>query len=299
MIGIKTVILKKYDYVLKDMNSEEFELKGRIYSRTEYDEEGRTVAEIRYDENGDIEEHYAYEYNEKGVRTAEKSFDESGELIDHMEYKVDPDGKILLAWKHYADGSKDTFSYRYDKEGNLVEKEVSTDEDELEQRERFGYENGKQVLHETWGEDNELTYRKETIYDGQGNVKQELRWNAENDSTTKTINEYDDEGELISVSAFDQDSDLLFKVVYERDKDKNITLIREESADRNVHTLIDYDDKGNAVVQVEKDVNGVINSRIERTYDENGRVIETEALIDRHGMGMNQHYILRYEYELY
>ena len=62
MTRIKSLSLYKFDYVLKDMSTDEFELKGGIYSITTYDEAGRILSEKKMDKNGNAEEHYEYEY---------------------------------------------------------------------------------------------------------------------------------------------------------------------------------------------------------------------------------------------
>lgn len=299
MKKIKSAILKKYDYVLPDINSEELELKGGLYSKTTYDENGRTLSEIKFDAAGRAEEHYEYEYNEAGARTAERSFDEDGTLVDHMEYHLDPSNRILFGYKHYADGSQDTITYRYDPDGKLVEKEVRTDEDELEQLDRFGYSGDKQVLHEAFDEDHNVIFKKETVFDGQGHAMEERTWTADSDEVIRQVNEYDEQGELQSTVSLDENDNALFRITYVRDEDQHIVEVNENSPGRTVQTLIEYDEKGNAVLQVEKGAGGEVNSRIERTFDEHGNVLQSEALIDRHGLGMNQHYILKYEYEMY
>ena len=299
MTKIKSLSLYKYDYVLKDINSEEFELKGGIYNKTTYDPEGMTLSEIKYDAEGGVEQNYGYVYNEKGVKIADRSWDEGGDLIDDMEYDVDADGKIQFAYKNYLDGSKDTITYRYDDAGNLVEKEVMTDEDEVEMVENFAYEGNDEVLHESRNEDGQLVYRKETVYNEKGNVLEEKIWMDETDTTTRVVNEYDEDGELSSVASYSDDGDIIFRVAYERDEKGHIIKVMEESPDKKVMTLIEYDSQGNAIVQQELNEQGKINSRIERTFDADGNVTESEAIIDTHGAGRNQHYLLRYEYEFH
>ncbi len=298
MSKIKSISLYKFDYILKDMSSEEFELKGGIYNKSTYDEEGRTLSEIKYDASGGIEQHYGYAYNEQGIKIADRSWDESGNLIDDMEYDVDADGKVLFAYKNYLDGSKDTITYVYDNNDMLVKKEVLTDEDELELVEIFAYEGNKLILHESRDEAGELVFREETKYDVRGQVLESATWSAETDITSKVVNQYDDEGELISVTSFSGDDELIFKVTYEREGEL-ITGVSEESPDRKVLTKIEYDDHGNAIAQEERNDSGELSSRIERTFDEEGKVTESEAIIDTHGAGRNQHYVLKYEYEYY
>jgi hypothetical protein len=296
---IKTASLSKYDYVLKDINAEEFELKGGIYNKTTYDDEGRTLVEIKYDETGGVEQHYEYAYDEKGARTADRSYDETGELIDDLEYKVDEDGKNLFGYKKYLDGSKDTITYRYDDEGNLIERELKSDEDEIEFIDKHTYLGGNEILHESFDEDNELVYRKESTYDAKANVSEEKTWMLETDRTALMKNTYDDEGQLTSVASYSENDDLIFRVDYERNDKGHISQVTEESPEGVILTTIGYDDSGNAVMQIEKNEDGEINSRIERKYDAEGNITESEAILDRHGKGMNQHYILKYEYEMY
>ncbi len=299
MSKIKSIILYKYDYVLKDISSEEFELKGGIYNKITYDPGGRTLSEIKYDAEGGVEQNYGYVYNEQGVKTADRSWDENGNLIDDMEYDVDADGKTQFAYKNYLDGSKDTITYGYDDAGKLVKKEMRTDEDEVEMVEKFAYEGNDEVLHESWNEENEVVYRKETRYNAKGNVLEEKTWMAETDSTVRIVNEYDEHGELTSVASYGENDEIIFRVVYERDEKRHIIEVKEESPDKKVTTLIEYDAQGNAVVQQELNEQGKINSRIERTFDAEGNVTESEAIIDTHGMGRNQHYVLKYEYEFF
>ena len=299
MSKIKSISLYKYDYILKDINSDEFELKGGIFSKATYDPEGRTLSEIKHDAEGGVEQNYGYVYNEQGVKIADRSWDENGDLIDDMEYDVDADGKIQFAYKNYLDGSKDTITYRYDDAGKLLEKEVRTDEDEVEMVEKFVYEGNYEVLHESRGEDGQVVYRKETGYNEKSHILEEKTWMAETDATTRVVNEYAEDGELSSVASFSDDGDLIFRVAYERDEKGHIVKVNEESPDRKITTLIEYDSQGNAIVQQELNEQGKINSRIERTFDADGNVTESEAIIDTHGAGRNQHYVLKYEYEFY
>ena len=299
MKKIKSIILYKHDYVLKDINSEEFELKGGMYNKTAYDEEGRTLSELKFDAKGGIEQHYEYTYNEQGVKTAEKSFDENGDMIDDMEFSVDVNGKVLFGYKNYLDGSKDTITYRYDEAGKLIEKEERNDDDEVEFLDRLVYEGDNEVLHESLDEEKELVYRKETTYNEKGDVLEEKTWSQEADDSIKMVNHYDDKGELVGVESFNGAGELMFKVDYDRDDEGHVSLVHEQSPGRNITTEFEYDEKGNAIVQVEINADGEINSRTERSFDEDGNVTESEAILDHHGMGLNQHYVLKYEYEFY
>ncbi len=299
MSKIKSISLYKYDYILKDINSDEFELKGGIYNKTSYDQEGRILSEIKYDASGGIEQHYEYEYNEKGNKTADRSYDENGELIDNMEYEIDENGKRLFAYKIYLDGSKDTITYRYDAEERLVSKEVKDDEDELERTEVFAYEGTNEVLHESRDEENRLVYRKETRYTEKAEVLEEKTWSEETDSTSRLLNEYNNDGQLTSVTSFAESGDIVFKVSYEHDEKQQIVKVIEKSIEGENHTIIEYDEHGNAIVQEDRNADGILNTRIERVYDENGNIIESEAIVDQHGKARNQHYVLKYEYAFF
>lgn len=299
MRKIKSITLHKHDYKLKDINSEEFELKGGVYNKTTYDEGGRTLSELKFLSDGSIEQHYEYTYNEQGVKTSEKAFDEYGDLMDDMEYSVDTNGKILFAYKNYLDGSRDTITYRYDEKGNLIEKELRSEDDEVEYLDKYTYDGEHEIHHESWDEDNELVFRKESIYDEKGNVVEDKTWESESNDTIRVVNEFDDAGQMCGVSSFSGDGKLLFRVDYERNEQGHITFVKEVSPGREVSTEFEYDEQGNALVQIEANGDGEINSRIERSFDEDGNVIDSEAILDHHGMGMNQHYVLKYEYEFY
>ncbi|NQT78748.1 MAG: RHS repeat protein [Bacteroidetes bacterium] len=299
MTKIKSLSLHKFDYVLKDMSTDEFELKGGIYNKITYDPEGRTLSELKYNPDGSVEQHYGYVYNEQGIKIADRSWDENGDLIDDMEYDVDADGKTQFAYKNYLDGSKDTVKYRYDDAGKLIEKEVRSDEDEVEFLEKFSYEGDREIMHESWGEDGESISREETLWNEKGNILETKTWMAETQETERIVNEYDENAGLSSVASYDESGGIIFKVEYKRDDQGEIVEVREESPEKIAVTIFEYDEHGNAGVQEERNEHGEINSRIERKFDKEGNVTESEAILDRHGMGRNQHYVLKYEYEYF
>ena len=299
MTKIKSLSLHKYDYVLKDMSTEEFELKGGIYTKTTYDPEGRTLSEIKYNPDGSVEQHYGYAYNEQGVKIADRSWDENGELIDDMEYDVDADGRTQFAYKNYLDGSKDTVTYRYDDAGNLIEKEVRSEDDEVEFLEKFLYEGGHEIMHESWDEEGEYKFKEETRWNEKGNIMETKTWVAETQETERIVNEYDEDAELSSVASYDKNGGVIFKVAYKRDDQGRIVEVRDEMPEKIAVTIFEYDEHGNAVVQEERNEHAEINSRIVREFDKEGNVTESEAIFDHHGMARNQHYVLKYEYEYF
>jgi hypothetical protein len=98
---------------------------------------------------------------------------------------------------------------------------------------------------------------------------------------------------------YSKKDELVAKTIYSyNESGKIISVVEQTPYGKNV-TSIGYDDNENAVEQVEKNEEGVINNSAKRTFNDNHDVVESEVFINMQGRAVNQHYILRYEYEYF
>lgn len=294
---VKSTTIHKYDVIYRSGPDSEPELEGYKYSYTQYDESGRIIGDIRYDEEGEVDEKAVFAYDSDGNIVDEKSFLADEELADHRTYERDDKGEILRSYRHYADGTKDTVEYRRDQKGNIIEKVTVDSDGETESVEKFEY-HGDNLTKRQLFEYDELVLDESFIYDNDGNLSEQKRWTEAEEHFTY-VNKYDSKQKITSILKYNEKDKLVARIDYEYNSKGDPVKITEESQTGINKTTIEYDGEGNAIRQTETNANGEINNRVERKFNEDGQVIETEAFIDYHGRAVNQHYILKYGYEYY
>ena len=293
---IKSVNLYKNDLFPTQPDPGKTGANGYKYSTTEYDRNGNVVLELKFNPDHELEDKYENKYNDDGFLIEEKHYLSYREIAEHKTYELDKDGKIQKAFKHYSDGSKDTINYTYDSNGNLVEKITIDSYDEVEAKDVFEYDGGNLVKKESYEYD-ELIAKNTFVYDPDGNLVEETSWTE--DDSTRRKNIYDENGNLEKVLFYNKKDELVAKTIYTYNEKGRITGVEEETPYGKNSTVITYDANGNAVEQIEKNEQGEINNSAKRKFNDNNDVIETEVFIDMHGKGVNQQYVLMYEYEYF
>lgn len=293
---IRSTTLFKYDYIIEDINADQIELKGAKYSYTEFDEKGNVLQEVRYNKSGGIEEKYGNNYNELGQLIEEIIYLSNDEIAQHKTFEYNQKGSIEKAYKHYQDESKDTIGYYY--ENDLIIRKTTTDSDgEEEIREEFEYKNKKLVARKVF-EFEELVLDETFDYDNSENLVEQTKWTKE-DQDSKYYNVFNEKGNLIKTLTSNIQDQVLAKSEYFYSDQGLLEKIEEESIHGKNTTVLEYDEHNNSTLQIEKDQHGEINNKAVRKYDENNDVVESEVLLNLHGMGVNQHYILKYTYEYF
>ena len=292
---IKSVRLFKHDDAgKKDSDSVN---KGYKYSMTDYDENGNIILEVRFNPDEELEDKYIYKYDKKNQLIEDIHYLTYKDIAEHKTYDMDEKGKIIKVYKHYNDGSKDTIEYRYNEKDLLIEQVTIDSYDEIEAKNIYEYENENLILEEVYEYD-ELISKQSFSYDEKGNIIEENKW-TEDDGNLRRVNEYNDNNELIKVLFYNRKEKLAAKTEYSYSESGKISKVTEEDQHGKNITTIQYDDKGNAVEQVETNPNGDVNNKAIRKFNENNDVVETGVFIDLHGTGPNQEYILRYEYDYF
>lgn len=293
---IKSTTLMKFDYVIEDVVAEEIEIKGAKYSYTEFDEQGNLLLEVKYNKNGGVEEKYENKFNDLGQLVEEIIYLPDDEVAQHKTFEYNNEGSIAKAHKHYQDGSKDTVTSRYE-HGKLVEKITTDSDDEVEAKEEFVYKDSHLVSRKVYEYD-ELVSDESFDYDESGNLIEQTKWTTD-DQDSKYYNHFNEKGNLIKTLTSNIKDELLAKNEYFYDEEGLLEKINEESIHGKNTTLLEYDEHKNSIRQVEINQQGDFNNEALRMYNENNDVVESEVMVNLHGMGINQHYILKYEYEYF
>jgi len=294
---IKSITLFKYDFINQKRSGEESDEKGNKFSYTELDEKGNLLVEIKYNPQGEVEEKYLYTFDNQGNLTEEISYLSDDEIAEHKTYEYEPEGKLMKAFKHYADGSKDIILYDYDIHGNLSSKTTTDSENEIEAKEILEWENKSLVKKEVY-EFDELVSKETNAFDEKGNRIENSKWTPD-EGTTRSEYFYNDKGDLFKQLIYNKDDKLVAKTIYSYNEHGKVVEMNDESIRSKSNTTILYDEKGNATDQTEVNENGEVNNRAIRKYNDRNEVVETSVIIDLHGKGLNQEYLLHYEYEYF
>ena len=290
---VKSTTLYRHDLVIKDINAKNAEWESYKYSYTEFDKDGKVILETKYLDDGEIEEKYEYLYNNNGKLIEEIDYMDEDEVATRKKYSRDDSGKITEAKLLYQDGTEDTTLYIYNDSGKLIEVKTIDEYDEVDKYEKNKYENEKLVLKELYEYD-ELMQKDDFFYHNNGKIKKTSRWTAENELTHENF--FDGSGNFTGSKILRPQGEVLARTENKIEEGRIIE-ITEHSTRGVISTKITYDDKGNAVLQEEKDEEGNVLNTAQRSFNDNNDVIETKVFIDFRGRAVNQQYILKYEYQ--
>ena len=81
----------------------------------------------------------------------------------------------------------------------------------------------------------------------------------------------------------------------EDEKGQLVEIIEKTPYSRSITQLL-YDDKGNMIDQLESNAAGELINRISRKFNEENNLAEVAVTHDHHGMGLNQNYVIHYDY---
>ena len=297
---LKTATLYKNDYLLEDAQSDDLRIKAYKYSETRYDEQGNVVMEIKYAENSKISEKIVNRYNENGHLIEEIYFLDEVEIAERKTFERDTSGKIIKAYKHYLDDSKDTIEYHYDDEGQLKEILGYDVDGDLERKEIFDYQDDKISSLKAFGEEGQPILEKIYTYTDSGNRVDTSEWDEMTGEKTKSIEKFDNRGHILETQRYDHQDQLIDKVSFVSNESGDIINWNEESQLLGKSaTEVTYDEQGNDILQVEKNESGEVITKVERKFDNNNRVTESRVFIDGQGKHISQKYFISYEYTFY
>ncbi|MDZ7740480.1 MAG: hypothetical protein U5Q03_01645 [Bacteroidota bacterium] len=291
---IKSSSIYRYNYIIQNINADEVDLEEYLYQYFEYDETGNKILEVNFTPDGAVQDKTEKQYDDAGHLTEQKYFDGEDILAEHLSFERDEKGNILKEYLHYLDGSRDVTTYEYDEEGKLILKSLRDDEDHLEMKEIYTYQNGKRVLYERY-EEEELVKKEESGFDEEGNLINSRVTDHLQEDHFRLEHEYEN-GNRIRTFRYDEHDKLIEKLEF-RYEQENVKLVIQQTPAGKVVQQYEHDEKGNILKQEEFNKDNQLNNSIERIYDEDGNPLEAKVYINLHGQGIDRNYILKYKYQ--
>lgn len=293
--NIQTITIYRKDLPLErsDTSSRGEE---QIVSKTTYHPDfDKITLEEQYGANGDLEQSTEFTYDEKGFLIREVLKEADGTVMEENSYEADEQQRVAREYLHYADGSRDTITYTYDNEGNIIKKEITDADGDVEETEEFQYEGGNLIFEVKRDELGERIAEKRYHYED-GRLLEIESMDGIEGKEYQRVYTYDEQGHRDSVMIYDADSNPLERVLLENDDKGRPVKIVEENLQKKNTSYLRYDDRGNAIFQEEFDLKGDLVSRVERKYDEDGRLIE--SLIEQNIIpyGVSRRYLVRHVY---
>lgn len=297
MKGIKHIKCLK-DIYTKSLDGKLLQTEEIVFERS-YDQDGNKISETNY-LHDEPEHEFHFEYDDKNRLIKERSHFLSDELEEITEYFYDDtSGKLLKKVKQFPGGETSITTYSYSGE-NLVEKETRDGDGELEEKEKFIYENNKLIKHEVYNWTGGLTASTTFTYDNEGKILQEERW-IEGEDTLKAAYTYLVKDQKPDITLSNAKTGRVIEAWRHRYDDKG-RLIEEviESIARvhlKVTTKYSYDEK-DRVAQSLKYNFDVLENKTTYTYQEDLVLEEISETIDTAGNFFKDS-VLKYEYEKY
>jgi antitoxin component YwqK of YwqJK toxin-antitoxin module len=294
---IRSATIYKLDLPPGKSQSELNEEKFYRHSFTEMRVSGDVILDIKYLANGTEDEKQVNTFDESGRLIEKILFMQDNEIAEHKTYEYDEGGKISKVRNHYADGTCDTIQYKYGSDALPVEKTTFDSDNEVEAQEFFLYDDGKLIETKALEFDQQVS-REIIAYDESGRIAGSTKW-QQNEESERHQNIWDEKNRLVKVLTYNPDEKLIARLLYSYDDLNRIVGSEYETEKGRVITTVNYDEKGNAIRQIETNATGELNHTVARKFNENNDVIEARVFINRHGRDVNEEYLLKYEYEYF
>lgn len=299
MANKKSTLVYRTDLVNVGIGQGQKQTIPYLSGMTEFDSTGRVIANSSYSPEGILLEKIETSYDADGRIIRESYYVEEDVPTEIKSYEYNGEGKLIKEMKHYADGSSDITSFRYDSSGILLEKITADDEGEVDAMEKFEYRESKLIRHEiTDGEGNRLML-EEFGFDGKGNMISHIRDDEEAGEYYKMLIKYNEEGQKIAELLHNDEDELVETTWFEMDeKGRIVQSVEESSFSRKVKSF-SFDDRGNALGYEETDGNGNKVVVVEHMYDTTNNPVSSMVFVNGSGRNAGQHYELKYEHKWY
>ena len=274
----------------KEKNVEEKKMLS--WDEWEYDAAGNMLKHFEYDGVGDLDYGEQFKYDANGNLTEEKKLGYDGYVYDWYGYEYDEQNRETKEITYNEDGSiYKWIEKEYDEQGNLV-KVTEGDEQKVIYIDEFQYnENGKNTKHYRFIPSNEQQHLiKEWIYDEQGRLLEEIEYLEYLYEEVKAKKVY----EYSSTSYPDKRTDyaIITKVRYDKQVHELVpcfltewkydiygNIIEEKHLSIRDEYKINkwqeyaYDEKGNRLLYIYRNEEGIVEERWDFSYDEYGNRI--------------------------
>jgi hypothetical protein len=290
---IKETIVYRKEVVLKDTSADYLEEHEYMFSKEVFDHAGNKIYDAHYDDTGKVIQEICFYYNDKRLLIEEKIMDGDGCMEEHKKFEYDQNDKLIKEFHYYMDDTFDTVKTFHDG-NNVVRKEVYDFDNELERTEQYYYEDGMLIKMEV--KDQELTFRKEIRYDTKKLPVEIVEYDAIENSTIKTINEYYPSGNKKAVQVFNENDELVERTILtENEKGHIVKVVEENSSKKNTITM-EYDDQGNVLLHHEYDRYGELVNKVQREYNDKNMLSCSKVFMNGAGKNFSRNYELRQDY---
>ena len=294
--NVKSLSIVRFDITDWEMGHDIDTMDGNMHSTTEYDSRGNIVKETDYAHDGTVEHMTEYVYSESGKLERLNQYLDGEELSEWKLFSWNENGSLEAEYIHYLDGSIDTVEYSYNEDGKIVEKKYANSEGEIEKHEQYSYENQKLIKEEVFDFDGNLTACDTYSYTEAGIIEESSHESFTDGPYSRLVHKYNEKGYRIKSLAYNDKDQLIEITRYQLDDENRVTEIEDEDQKRKNRTVLQYDDRGNVLSQIESDKDEEVLSRVERSYDEQNMILQSKVFMSGQGYRPDQNYVLKYDY---
>lgn len=282
-----------------DLNGGQTEPNSKLLTKELFfDEQGNVIKEITCNPPGIVDQTIESKYDTKNRLTEEACFDEDDEMLEKTMFFWDEENRKIKEEKHYLDGAFDTIIFTYNSNGDLIEKLQKDDDDEIEAKEIFVYQDKYLLEHLKYGEDEELEEKK-TFLIKDGKIASETHWESSEQIETKKEFRFTEDGSVEKELFYNAKGELVKKIEYLKyNKRFVLEFVEEDPYNKNTTKLV-YDENDKIIRQEQVNRDGEVNHRIERIYDDNQQIVESLTFVNSKGQGVNLHFKEIHQYEYY
>jgi YD repeat-containing protein len=270
-----------------------------LYSYSEFDTRGNLTEQSVYAQSGALLERTSREFDGNGFLKREKFFIEDEEPSEEKSYERNDDGILLKEYKHYTDGSHDTIVYNYDSQHRIISRITSDDEGEVEEKLINEFNGDFLVRTQIFDGDDNLLRSDEFSYNEQGNSVEHKKIDNESGELSVVVTTYNSNGHKLKETHLDEDGDEISETNYMEDEAGRLLSLTEKSAEKTTETRFEYDERGNAVSQVETDEEGNELIVVDREFDDENNILQSEVFVSGQGRTPDQFYEIKFEYQFY
>ena len=283
----------RFDYTIQSFQDEEISIIENPAFYREYDENENMIKEIIYGPGGYLSEKYAFVYQD-GKMIEQIVYLDEDTIAEHQYFEYQED-KIVKQITKYQEGEDET-QWVYDDKGRIISK-TTYDEGEESDKTIYKFENNS--IHKQIFDEGDLVLEEFEVMDSEGHVIENRNNNLIDEVEAITTYNYSASGKVEVETQTSPNGKLLQRI--ENEYGENGQQIAMRTTDGYATSFIEfkYDDNGNEIFQLETNEEGDINHKVERKFDGEGNIMETEVSIFYHGEGMDSRYHIKYDYTFF
>ena len=236
----------------------------------ELDADGKVISESKFSTDGELEERSTFVYGPHGKLVEHELFYIVDDAREKRVLTRNEKGYLLSEVKYYGDEEGSRTNYEYDQKDNIVAIINLDEEGVFVSREEVKYDDKGVIVERVMIDSDNKVVSKTTFNYLSATQIEEIETDAKGQLTSKTMNTFDDSGNIV---------EKIYKDFYSK-KVKN-----------------EYDDLNRLIKQEIYDNTGMLVKRNAYVYDDEGNVLEEQNYeMDSSRGGRDRHYGTRYEY---